>query len=168
MGKVFLQKLFKVFEGPGSKAGVATLNTTIDPGLFLVNTVAELANKLAALHQYQGKVSSTEIVSSIEEVILRMASNTLAARSKVILMILDAEEVDLNNMDIFAPLMKRELEINNIKLLILAIGKNRKVDHLRLLTDYQDEVLVLERFENLLDEEQTSSVAISLCQVGCK
>ena len=163
--KSFASRIFMSFASPKSRAGVVTLRTAGDTESFFVNTPRELNAKLNRLPKYTGRLGGAEIATSIEEIILRMSSDTSGSNNRLIVLMVDADRTDLSNLESIVGLVKRELAINRVRLFVIAVGRNGRRDTLKALTMYPDEVLMKERFDEFLEDGMGKKVALSLCHM---
>ena len=166
--KAVVKEIFKDFSATGIKAGVTTLVPSDGSHKYFKETEAALLEQLNSLSAHIGKINAVDLVTSIEEVILQMTRDAPVSSNKVILMLVDTQDLDLTELDTIAPLIRRELVLNNIKLFVVATGSAQKGNALKSLTAYSDEVLVTKSFGNLLENDLKNSVALSLCHVTCK
>ena len=168
IAKELASSIFKFFATTRSKAGATALKSADATEAYLKDTPASLRRRLDSLQSYSGSYSAAQLATSIEEAILQLSKEAPKSSSKLIVLIIDVKDLDLTGLDVIAPLIKRELAMNDIKLFVVAVGSAQKSAELRSLTAYADEVLIKQRFDNMLNAGFKTSIAVSLCQLLCE
>ena len=168
IAKELAYNIFGNFVAIGSKAGATVLKPDNGVEEYLKDTPANFRRKLDSLPSYSGSYSVAQLAISIEEAILQLIKEAPKLSNKLLVLIIDVKDLDMAKLHVLAPLTRRELVLNDIKLFIVAVGSSEKSTGLRSLTAYADEVLIRERFDNLLDHGFTTSIAVSLCQTLCE
>ena len=168
VAKELASNIFKYFAVTGSRAGATALKSIDKVDDYLTNNPASLRRKLDSLPNYSGSFSADQVATSVEEAILRLSTEAPKFANKIVVLIVDVKEFDMNGLGVIAPLMRRELAINNIKLFIVAVGSTEKSANLRSLTEYADEVLIKQRFDNMINDGLRTSIAIAICQLICE
>ena len=168
IARELVDRIFKHFAVTGSKAGATTLQPVTGSERYFKDSSKSLRQKLDSLPNHSGTFTAAQLATSIEEAVLQMSVEAPRSSNKLIVLFVDVKDFDMTSLDTIAPLTRRELVMNNIKLFIIALGSVQKSSALKSLTAYPDEVVIKQRLDSVLNGGLETSIALSICQVICE